>query len=104
ENYWSNDYISADLAWRGMLLKNIGMRHRGTGSRSGTKPYMGLKFDQYVKGQQLFGLSSLRLKNAINDPSFLREIAAMALFRRMGVPAPRASYARLYVNDEYAGL
>ncbi|MBI2816499.1 MAG: CotH kinase family protein [Acidobacteria bacterium] len=104
ENYWSNDYIAGDLSWRGTDIKNIGIRHRGTGSRSGTKPYLGLKFDQYVKGQQFLGLSNLRLKNAINDPSFLREILGMDFFRRMDLPAPRESYARLYVNEEYSGL
>jgi spore coat protein CotH len=28
----------------------------------------------------------------------------MLLFRRMGVPAPREAYARLFINDEYGGL
>ncbi|OFV98387.1 MAG: hypothetical protein A3H28_02510 [Acidobacteria bacterium RIFCSPLOWO2_02_FULL_61_28] len=103
-NFMQNDYYPADVAWGGIAVKNIGIRHRGTSSRSGTKPYIGLKFDQYVKGQQFLGLSSLRLKNAINDPSFLHEILGMLLFRRMGLPAPREAYARLYVNDEYSGL
>src|SRR5262245_15173721 len=34
----------------------------------------------------------------------MRERLAMALFRRMGIPAPRESQARLYINDEYGGV
>jgi len=33
----------------------------------------------------------------------MRERLAMAFFRRMGIPAPRESHARVYINDEYAG-
>jgi len=103
-NYMASTYYSADISWRGIEVQNIGIRHRGTGSRSGTKPYLGLKFDQYTKGQQFLGLSSLRLKNVIQDPSFLHDRLSMLLFRQRGIPAPREAYARLYVNDEYRGL
>lgn len=99
-----NDYYSADLAWRGIVVRNLGIRQRGTGSRSGIKPYLGFKFDQYVTGQKFLGLSNLRMKNSMQDPSFMHERLSMLLFRRMGLPAPRESYARLYVNDEYSGL
>jgi len=103
-NYMQNDYYPAELTWNGMVVNNIGIRHRGTGSRSATKPYLGLKMDQYVKGQQFLGLSSFRMKNSIQDPSFLHERLSMLLFRRMGMAAPREAYARLYVNNEYSGL
>ena len=99
-----NDYYPADFLWRGIVLRNVGIRQRGTGSRSGIKPYIGFKFDQYVKGQQFLGLQNLRIKNSIQDASFLHERLGMLMYRRMGVPAPREAYARLYINDEYSGL
>lgn len=103
-NYMANDYYPADLTWRGIVMENIGIRNRGTGSRSGVQPYFGLSFAHYVKGQQFLGLTDLRLKNSTQDPSELRERLGMLMFRRMGVPAPRESYTRLYVNDQYLGL
>src|ERR1041385_756164 len=60
--------------------------------------------DQYVRNQQFLGLSSFRMKNSIQDASFLHERLSMLLMRRMGLPAPRESFARLYVNGEYSGL
>jgi spore coat protein CotH len=104
ENILSNDYIAGDLSWRGVVVSNIGIRHRGTGSRSSVQPYLGLSFGRNVKGQQFLGLTDLRLKNSTQDPSELRERLGMLLLRRMGVPAPREAQARLYVNDEYLGL
>jgi uncharacterized protein (TIGR03437 family) len=86
------------------VMANIGIRHRGTGSRSGVKPYFGLKFDQYVKGQRFVGLASLRIKNSIQDASFLHERLSMQLLRQMGVPAPREAFVRMTVNGEYIGL
>jgi hypothetical protein len=34
----------------------------------------------------------------------MHERVAMALFRRMGIAAPREAHARLYINDAYIGL
>ena len=42
--------------------------------------------------------------NALKDPSFVREITSMAFIRRMGQPAPRESFARVYINGAYEGL
>ena len=42
--------------------------------------------------------------NNWQDPSLLAERAAMAFFRRLGQPAPRESYCRLYINNVFEGL
>ncbi len=34
----------------------------------------------------------------------MHERAAMAFFRKLGIPAPREVHTRLYINDQYAGL
>jgi hypothetical protein len=43
------------------------------------------------------------LRANTQDASMMRERLAMAFFRMMGIPAPRESHARVYINDEYAG-
>ena len=103
-DFLENTYYPAELSWRGVEVKNIGVRSRGYGSRSGIKPALRVDFNRYVKDQEFLGLTSLVLKNSVQDPSFLHERLSMLLFRRMGIPAPREAYARLYVNDQYAGL
>lgn len=44
------------------------------------------------------------LDNMATDPSMVRERVAMAFFARLGQPASRESFARLYVNNVFQGL
>lgn len=104
DHYLENGYYPADLYWRDQVVRNVGIRSRGTGSRSPVKPGLKVAFDRYVGGQTFLGLTSLVLRNNTQDPSNMRERVSMQLLQRMGLPAPRESYARFFVNDEYLGL
>src|SRR5262245_15966134 len=104
EKYQENTYYTADLTWRGLRVRNVGVRSRGTGSRNPIKLGLRVDFDRYTTGQTFLGLRSLVLDNNWQDPSFLAERAAMAFFQRLGEPAPRESYCRLYINDVFEGL
>jgi spore coat protein CotH len=61
-------------------------------------------FDRYVTGQTFAGRRALVLDNLWQDPAMVRERVAMALFARMGLPAPLESLCRVYINNEYAGV
>ena len=69
-----------------------------------------LDFAEYVKGQRLGTLKKLNLHSNITDASWMNEVLAFQLFRDAGVPAPRTSYARVYITvtgrqeRAYAGL
>jgi spore coat protein CotH len=102
--YELNTYYPADVSWNDVRVRNVGVRSRGNGSRSGDKPGLELEFDYYVSGQKFSGLRSLVLDNLITDPSMLREAVATAFLRRVGVPASRESFARLVVNGAFMGL
>ena len=104
EQYQENTYYPADLIWRDMRVRNVAVRSRGIASRNPTKLGLLLDFGRYVDGQELLGQRSLVLDNLWLDPSMMREHLAMTMFARMGQPAPRTSFARLYINDEYQGL
>ena len=103
-NYQDNTYYPADLAWNGITVRNVGIRSRGNGSRSGQKPGLRVDMDRYTTQQRFLGLKSFILDNVWQDPSFMKEKITMELFRRMGQPAPRESFAKLYVNNTFAGL
>ena len=103
-NFQANDYYPADVQWEGMTVRNIGIRSRGGGSRSGTKPGLRLDFNRYVSGQEFLGLEAMVLDNLTQDASGLRERVAMRFFQRRGLPAPREAHVALFVNNQYVGL
>ena len=104
ENYLSNEYYPCDFTWRGQTVRNVGIRSRGTGSRSGIKPGLRVDFDRYTSGQRFLGLKSFVLRNNTQDQTNLHERLSMQLFKRMGAEASRETHAKMYVNDEYVGL
>ena len=57
-----------------------------------------------MTGQKFLGLKSIVLKNLWQDGSMMHERLAMAFFARMGQPASRQSFCRLYINNELQGL
>lgn len=102
--FQENTFYPADLTWGGTTVHNVGIRSRGLGSRSPVKPGLLLRFDRYAAGQTFLGQSSLVLDNLTQDPSTMKEVLAMQLFRRVGLPAPREAFVRLYVNNVFLGL
>jgi spore coat protein CotH len=104
QSFQENTYYPADLVFNGQTVRNAGIRSRGLGSRSGTKPGLRVDFDRYATDQTFLGLKSFVLDNLTQDPSTVKETVTMKLFARLGIPAPREAHVRLYVNDQYAGL
>ncbi len=104
ERYAENTYYTADLQWQNIRVRNAGVRSRGSASRNPDKLGLRVDFDRYVTGQRFLGLKSVVLKNMWQDGSFMHEALAMTFFARMGQAAPRVSFCRLYINNEFQGL
>jgi spore coat protein H len=104
QTYQLNTYYPADLTWGTVKVRNVGIRSRGFGSRNPTK--LGLRVDmaRYTTGQKFVGLSTIILDNIWQDDSMIREKLAFTFFEKLGQPAPRESYCRLFINNEYQGL
>ena len=102
--FQENTYYPADVTWNGITVRNVGIRSRGLGSRSSTKPGLRVDFDRYASGQQFLGLKSFVLDNLTQDATGVKETVTMRFYTRLGIPAPRETHTRLYVNGEYAGL
>lgn len=103
DNYLDNTYYPANLLWRGNFVENIGIRSKGRTSRRPNKPGLRVDINRY-EDQEFLGLKSFLLDNSIQDLSLIKERLAMLLYNRMGLPAPRETHARLYVNDAYVGV
>ncbi len=104
QNFQENTYYPADFVWNGQVADNAGIRSRGSGSRSPTKPGLRVDFDYYRAEQSFLSLKSVVLDNLTQDHSGIHETVAMRVFARLGVPAPRETHVRLYVRDEYIGV
>ncbi|MBI3698202.1 MAG: CotH kinase family protein [Acidobacteria bacterium] len=104
DHFRENTYYPAIFEWRGLVANDVGIRSRGQGSRSPVKPNLRVDFNHYDETGSFLGLTVLQLKANNQDPSLLKERLSMLMFLRMGLPASREVYTRLYVNGQYAGL
>ncbi len=102
ENYLSNDYYKATFQWGELRIENVGIRSRGLGSRNPDKPGLKVDFNEYVS-QDFLGLKSLVLDNLVQDAAMMSERLSLSPLppRR---PTARLAHARLYINENYAGL
>jgi len=104
DNFRTNQYYAANVSFDGELVEQVGVRSRGKGSRSDTKPGLRLDFNRFAKGRDFHGMKSAVLDNEVQDTSVLREVLAYDVFQAMGIAAPQVAYARVTVNGEYWGV
>jgi spore coat protein H len=104
DHYLENTYYPCDFSWGDHTVRNVGIRSRGTGSRSGVKPGLRVDFDRYSTDQKFLGLKSFVLRNNTQDASNMHERLSMLLFRRLGLLASREAHTKLFINGQYAGI
>ena len=102
--------LKASVTIDGIKYDSVGVRHKGNSSYFNVRKTGSSKLPfnikaNYVKKDQTFpgGYTSLKLSNVFRDPSFLREVMAYEIASKY-MPAPRANYVRLYINDQLLGL
>jgi len=103
-NFQTNQYYAANLTIDGETVRQVGIRSRGAGSRSGEKPGLKVDFNKYVSGQEFHGYKSVVLDNVTQDPSMMRELLANSVFEAVGIPAPQIAFCRLTINTDFWGL
>jgi spore coat protein H len=103
-NFQTNQYYAANLTIDGETVRQVGIRSRGAGSRSGEKPGLKIDTNKYVSGQEFHGYKSLVLDNVTQDASMMRELLANSIFESVGIAAPQISFCRLTVNTDFWGL
>jgi CotH kinase protein len=103
EHFGEDTYYAADLTWNGVTVRNVGIRSRGNATRNGIKPGLRVDINRFVSNQEFLGLKAFSLDSMYADSSLVRETVTMKMFEKMGLPAPRESHARVYVNNEYVG-
>jgi hypothetical protein len=99
--------VPATVTYDGVTVTQVGLTlKRGGGSRRDINGKAGfsVKFNDFIDGQALDGLTKLTFGNSVQDPSFVSEALTYDLFRRAGLLAPRTALARVTFNGTSFGL
>ncbi len=100
-------YMQAAITVDGKTFYACGIRFKGESSYQfypGKKKPFRIKFNRFIKGQDLHGLQEINLNNNFKDPTMVREKIYLDIMKKYNLPAPRATYAKVYLNDKYLGL
>lgn len=84
----------------GIKLKGAAGSFRGLDDR----PALTLNFDKFREGQKFHDLDKIHLNNSVQDASYLNEIICSELFLAAGVPTPRTTHARVWLNGRDLGF
>lgn len=87
--------------------ENVGVRYRGQSALDeGSDNRFGLKVavNEYIPEQEFHGLHNLNFMGTEGDFSLLRERMVQSVMRDAGVPAPRLTHVKLWVNDVFYGV
>lgn len=106
----NGDRLLADVEIDGQKFKDVGVRYKGNSSYFNVRKYGESKLPFNLKSNQVHpkqyfpdDTETIKLSNVFRDPSFLREVLSYEIARKY-MPAPRANFAKLYINGAYMGL
>ncbi|MCB0282204.1 MAG: CotH kinase family protein [Calditrichaeota bacterium] len=100
------EYIIGHISINNQDFDSVGVRFKGVSSfwgYPGDKKALRIKFDKF-KEQRFDGLNRINLNNGWSDPTLLREKLYLDFLNEHGIPAPRANFAKVYINEKYWGM
>ncbi len=97
--------IAERVVLNGVSYDSVGIRYKGnsTYNASRVKNPFNIKLDYIHSNQKVEAYNTLKLSNGFMDPSFLREVLGYQIARQY-LPAPKANFINVYVNDVLIGL
>jgi hypothetical protein len=104
----NREYVRARLVENDKTeFQSVGIKLKGAaGSFRGLddRPALTLNFDKFRDGQKFHDLDKIHLNNSVQDASYLNEIICSELFHAAGVPTPRTTHARVWLNGRDLGF
>lgn len=90
--------------WSGVGFTNAGIRFKGNGTFLDSvghyrRPFK-IDLDRHEPGRRFAAQKTLNLHNLVADRSCLADTLAYEFFREAGVPAPRTTFARVFLSIE----
>ena len=108
EYLYTEDYRPASIYFDNGHVQesyeSVGLRVKGQGGRMDQKKGWAVKFNKFVSGQKLLDIEKLNFKGCSEDDSFMKIQLATDMFKAMGMPSQRSSYALVYINNIFVGL
>lgn len=107
DNNGTSTYLAVTAVVDGITLDSVGIQFKGNSSYynySTDKKPITLSFNQYRPLQLYDSISGINLNNFYQDPTCMREKLFLDFASSQGIYAPRANYARVYLNGTYWGL
>jgi len=111
---FQREYYTGTLRYEDQVFEGVGIKTKGgCGSSRGLDGKASFKVnlewdDPDAPGcpeeRRLLGEKSFTFNNGVQDSTASHERLGYALFRELGIPAPRAASVRIFVNDELWGL
>ena len=98
--------IADSVVIDGVIDENVGVKYRGNNSSydpNNNKNPINIKLDYINNGQSIDGYNVLKLSNNFHDPSLVREILSYQIARDY-MPAPKSTYANVFVDGVLIGL
>ena len=97
--------LTASVSIDGQYYDSVGIRYKGFSSVNITqiKNPFNIKLDYKIDDQEHQGFNKIKLSNVIHDPSFIREALSYQIARKY-MPASKANFVNLYINDTLWGL
>jgi hypothetical protein len=96
------DWVEAAVEFEDAVFPRAAVRYKGNGTylrsqRLVKRPFK-VDLNKFTKGAALAGRTTLNLANLVTDDSCLHDTLAYEVYRAAGVPAPRTSFARLFLT------
>ncbi len=89
------------------LFEEVAVRYKGNSSFHGAEKRGEIKLPLNIKfhkdNKLPEGYDRLKLANGFRDPSFIREVLSYEIAGKY-LHAPKANFAKVFVNDQYLGL
>ena len=95
-------WATARMELGGVAFTNVSLRFKGVSSMVRApnpfkRPFR-IDLEKGATNRRFMGVPEFTLNNNVNDATQMREALAYDLFRRVGLPAPRTTFARVYLT------
>jgi len=104
----NRQYVKATMVENGKTeYKSVGLKMKGAaGSFRGVddRPALTINVDKFKKKQTFHDMDKIYLNNSVQDDGYFHELICSDLFIAAGLPAPRVTHARVWLNDRDLGF
>jgi hypothetical protein len=106
--YWydaEGERLLSSVIINGQEFDSVGVRYKGFSSydKDYAKKPLNIRLDYILSNQSYDGIETLKLSNGWRDPSIIREVLAYEIARDY-MPASRANFVQVYINNDYYGI